>query len=280
MRIINTKEIESKLVDLIGRTALNVRPDVLAFFKKAYQTEENLIAKDIFGKLIENEKLAKKNKVPYCQDTGLEVIFFEIGQDVKLEGNYIGKVINLAVAKACKKYFLRASVVKDPLKRQNTKNNSPAVIHYEIVPGDQIKISCLVKGFGSENKSKVFMLNPTTLIDDLKQIIIKSVKEVGPDACPPYLIGIGIGGTLDHAVFLSKKACLEKIGKRNSQPHLRKLEDELLLALNNLGIGPLGFGGQFSVMDVKIKMYPTHIAGLPIAIHFACHALRSGGIII
>lgn len=280
MRVINTNEIEAKVVDLIGQAALNVRPDVIAFFKNAYKQEEDPTAKEIFAKLIENSKLAKKNQVPYCQDTGLEVIFCDIGQEVKLEGKFIGQAINTAVAKACKKYFLRASVVKDPLNRVNTKNNSPAVIHYEIVPGDKIKITTLVKGFGSENKSKVFLLNPTISQEELKAIIIKSVKEVGADACPPYLLGIGLGGTLDQAVLLSKKACLEKIGKKNPMSHLRKLEENLKQELNNLNIGPLGFGGKFTVMDVKIKTYPTHIAGMPLALHFACHALRSSSILI
>ena len=279
IRTIQTKEISKIVEKLVIDTALYLRPDVLRFYKKAMQNETNEQAKFVLNNLIENAKLAKKNKVPYCQDTGMEIIYCEIGQDVHIAGGSLEKALNKGVQTASKKAYLRQSVVKDPIQRENTKTNTPALTHYKIVPGTKLKLSCIAKGFGSENKGQVKMLNPTASIQTIQDTILEIIENAGANACPPFLVGVGLGGTMDKACELAKEALLLPLGKRHKKTHLAQLENDLVKAANKLNIGPLGFGGKTTVMDIKIKEYATHIAGLPVAVNIGCHAVRTKTII-
>jgi fumarate hydratase subunit alpha len=280
MRTITTKEITKIVQDLVIDTALYLRPDVLRFYQQAIKKETNPRVKFIFEQLIKNAKLAKKNKVPYCQDTGLEIIYCEIGQDIHITGGSLEKAIQSGVKQASKAAYLRQSIVNDPILRENTQTNTPALIHYKIVPGAKIKFTCLAKGFGCENKGAVKMLNPTADIHTIKETILEIIKNAGANACPPFLVGIGLGGTMDKACSLAKEAICQPLGKRHAKAHLAELEEDLTSAANKLNLGPLGFGGKTTVMDVKIKEYATHIAGLPVAVNIGCHAVRSKSITV
>ncbi len=284
MRNIDVKHITELVEDLVRDTVFSVRKDVEDYFKQALKLAKDKYKNNqdpkqanivfVWQQLCENLRLAKQNKVPYCQDTGQAVFFVEIGDNVHINGN-ITKAINLGLQKASKKYFLRASIVKDPILRENTKTNSPAQINYEIVKGEKLKISILLKGGGSENKSKLVLLNPTATKEEIQSEVIKIVKEIGSDACPPYVVGIGLGGSSDKALLIAKKALLRPLKQKNSQKHLQQMEEELLRKLNDFEIGPLGFGGNAGIMAVKINALPTHIAILPMAVSISCHALRS-----
>jgi fumarate hydratase subunit alpha len=245
----------------------------------AKQRETNSRAKRILEDIIQNALIAKKEKLAICQDTGLPVVFLEIGQDVKFTGRDLNRAIQRGIELGYKKASLRNSIILDPLIREGSVKFSPGVIHIDLVKGDKVKITVLPKGFGCENKSSLKMFNPTADIYEIKKFIVDTVKSCGPDACPPYVIGVGIGGTADYASLLAKKALLKKVTS-NQKPVTRnipyiRLERELLLAINRLGIGPMGLGGKTTALTVNILTYPTHIAGLPVAVNISCHALRS-----
>jgi len=247
----------------------------LSALKTARVHERTTRAKNILSVLIENSRIAKTKKIPICQDTGLAIVFVEIGQDVRVKGS-LTDAINEGVKRGYEKGYLRSSVVDDPILRNKSKYNTPAVIHYNVVSGDKIKITVMPKGFGSENKSKTYMLLPTSQPKDIiKAVAEGAVTLAGPDACPPFVIGVGIGGTLDKAVELSKKALLLPIGFKHKDKHINKLTRYMLKAVNSLSIGPMGLGGKTTALGINVLTYPTHIAGLPVAINISCHALRS-----
>ena len=247
----------------------DVRARIVAF----YENEEWQPAKEALEKLIENYKIAERDSVPICQDTGVACVFVEIGQDVHVTGN-LNEAINEGVRQGYDEGYLRKSVVADPLRRKNTGDNTPAMIYYDIVSGDKLKITVAPKGFGSENMSRVTMLRPSDGIEGVKAFVIETVEKAGANPCPPIIVGVGIGGTFDKAALLAKKALLCPLGEKNADPFYEKLEDDLLEAVNDLGIGPQGFGGRTTALAVKILTMPTHIAGLPVAVNINCHVAR------
>ena len=226
------------------------------------------------GQLQENLKIAAEDMIPICQDTGMAVVFLEVGQDVHLEGAGLEDAVNEGVRKGYTEGFLRKSVVGDPLLRENTKDNTPAVIHTRIVPGDKVKITVAPKGFGSENMSRIFMLKPAEGTEGVKNAVLTAVKDAGPNACPPMVVGVGIGGTFEKCAALAKEALVRELGSRSEIPHIRDMEEELLQKINRLGIGPGGLGGTTTALAVNINTYPTHIAGLPVAVNICCHVNR------
>ena len=275
MRIINTKDIREVVAKLCKQACYVVTPDLKAAFTKAQSSESSSLGKDILGKILQNAKLAEEGVAPICQDTGMTVIFVQIGQDVHIEGGYIEDAINEGIAEGYIEGYLRKSVVAEPLfERKNTTNNTPAVIHTRIVPGDKLKIKVAPKGFGSENKSVLKMLVPADGIEGVKKVFLEAVKYAGPNACPPLTIGVGIGGTMDKAALLAKEAAVRSVDSKNSDPRYAKLEDELLELACKTGVGPQGLGGDTTAVKVNVEWYPTHIAGLPVAININCHAAR------
>lgn len=268
MRVIPANKIRDTVADLCVQANLFLRRDVLARLKDAYLKETNKKAKRILGAILKNASIAKKEKLAICQDTGMPVVFLEVGQGVKIAGD-LKKAVNKGIELGYKNGYLRNSIIRDPLFRESP-GYSPGVIHIDIVTGNKLKITVLPKGFGCENKAQLKMFNPTAKLEELKGFIIDAVKSAGPDACPPYVVGVGIGGTADYAVFLAKKALLKKVASRTG-----KLEQELLRKMNKLNIGPMGLGGRNTVLGVNIETYSTHIAGLPVAVNISCHALRS-----
>lgn len=271
MRIIAAKKMQDAVADLCIQANLYLRRDVLSELKRAYKREKNKRAKDILRAIIENARIAKNEKLAICQDTGMPVVFLEIGQEVGIKGD-LKAAVDKGIMEGYRKASLRNSIIKNPLSRK-TPGYSPAVIHTEIAKGNKVKIAVLPKGFGCENKSQLKMFKPTARIEEIKKFIIDSVRSAGPDACPPYVVGIGIGGTADYAGLLAKKALLRKLGARSSE--LGGLEINLLTSINKLNIGPMGLGGKATCLAVAIETYPTHIAGLPVAVNISCHALRS-----
>ncbi|WP_107785810.1 fumarate hydratase [Campylobacter concisus] len=275
MRIINTKDIREVVAKLCKQACYVVTPDLKAAFTKAQSNESSSLGKDILGKILQNAKLAEEGVAPICQDTGMTVVFVQIGQDVHIEGGYIEDAINEGIAEGYIEGYLRKSVVAEPLfERKNTTNNTPAVIHTRIVPGDKLKIKVAPKGFGSENKSVLKMLVPADGIEGVKKVFLEAVKYAGPNACPPLTIGVGIGGTMDKAALLAKEAAVRSVDSKNSDPRYAKLEDELLELACKTGVGPQGLGGDTTAVKVNVEWYPTHIAGLPVAININCHAAR------
>lgn len=272
MKIISVDKIKETVSELCIQANAVLRRDVLAQLKSAYAKETNKRAKDILKAIIKNAAIAKKEKLAICQDTGLPCVFIELGQNVKISGD-LKSAINKGAELGYKKGYLRNSVVKDPLSR-GKPDYQPAIIHIDIVPGNKLKITVLPKGFGCENKTQLKMFKPTAKIDEIKKFIIEAVKNAGPDACPPYVAGVGIGGTADYACLLAKKALLRRLRAQGAQG-LRVLESELLKEINRLNIGPMGLGGKTTCLGVNIETYPTHISGLPVAINLSCHALRS-----
>jgi len=271
MRIIAAKKMQDAVADLCIQANLYLRRDVLSELKRAYKREKNKRAKDILRAIIENARIAKNEKLAICQDTGMPVVFLEIGQEVGIKGD-LKAAVDKGIMEGYRKASLRNSIIKNPLSRK-TPGYSPAVIHTKIAKGNKVKIAVLPKGFGCENKSQLKMFKPTARIEEIKKFIIDSVRSAGPDACPPYVVGIGIGGTADYAGLLAKKALLRKLGARSSE--LGGLEINLLTSINKLNIGPMGLGGKATCLAVAIETYPTHIAGLPVAVNISCHALRS-----
>lgn len=238
------------------------------------QTEKSPLGRQILCQLQENLEIAGKDRIPICQDTGMAIVFLEVGQDVHFEGGSVEDAINEGVRQGYVEGYLRKSVVKDPLIRENTKDNTPAVIHTSIVPGDQVKITLTPKGFGSENMSKIFMLKPADGIEGVKEAVISAVRDAGPNACPPVVVGVGIGGTFEKCAIMAKHALTREWGVHSDIPYVKEMEEELLTKINKLGIGPGGLGGTTTAFAVNIETYPTHIAGLPVAVSICCHVNR------
>ena len=280
MRKVNVNKIKDAVWELCVEANTKLRADILRALKAARRIETHKTSKRILNILLENAKIAKREKRAICQDTGLVSVYIEIGQDVRLVGGSLAGAVNKGVRKAYKEAFLRKSVVRSPLLRVNTATNTPSMIYTEIVKGERLKITVVPKGFGSENKSAIKMLDPTEGEKEIISFVLDVVKKAGPDACPPYILGIGLGGTFDKAPFLAKKALAFPIDRPNPRRHLRKLENEILKKVNKLGIGPMGFGTKTTCMGVNILEYPTHIAGLPVAVNVSCHVTRSASRII
>jgi len=278
-RLIKPNIICNAVASTVVDAALKLRPDVVASLQSALKQEKSKKARNTLKIILDNAQLAKRNRIPICQDTGMAIIYCDIGRDVRIQGD-IDKAITDGVKKGTRKGALRRSIVNDPIDRANTKTNTPIIIHYRFCRGEKIKISVMLKGFGCENKGQVVMLNPTASVTEIKEHIIRIIKEAGANACPPFIVGVGLGGTMDKACELAKEVLLKKLGKRHTIKKYADIEKDLIKKSNSLNIGPLGFGGKTTVLDVKIKQYPTHIAGLPLAVNISCHALRSKSVII
>lgn len=274
MRKVNVKKIIETVKNLSIEANYFLGSDIKESLKKCKEAETYELAGQVLDKIILNSEIAKNEQMPMCQDTGMACVFVEIGQDVHIVGGKLEDAINEGVRRGYAEGFLRKSVVKDPVRRVNTNDNTPAVIYYDIVDGDQIKITLAPKGFGSENMSKIGMLKPSDGLDGVKKFIIDTVKAAGPNPCPPMVVGVGIGGTFDKAAYLAKKALIRPIDTWNKDEFYKNLEEELLEKINELGIGPQGFGGRTTALGLNIEVYPTHIAGLPVAVNINCHATR------
>ena len=274
IRTIQTDEITKNIKEMCIQANHYLSADMDAAMKHAADTEQSELGKKILNQLQDNLKIADEEMIPICQDTGMVVIFLEVGQDVHFEGTAIEDAVNEGVRQGYTEGFLRKSVVGDPLIRENTKDNTPAVIHYSIVPGDQVKITMAPKGFGSENMSRVFMLKPADGIEGVKHAILTAVKDAGPNACPPMVVGVGIGGTFEKCALLAKQALTRPVDEHSDIPYVKDLEEEMLSKINQLGIGPGGLGGTTTALAVNINTYPTHIAGLPVAVNICCHVNR------
>lgn len=274
MREVHVQNITELVSKLCIDSNYYLSPDIEESFHKSLKVEENTISKNIINTLIENADVARKEKLPMCQDTGFTVVFLEIGQDVHIVGGDITEAVNKGVALGYEKGYLRKSVVKDPINRINTNDNTPAVIHFNIVKGSDIKVTVAPKGFGSENAGAVKMLKPSQGIEGVKDFIIETVANTGPNACPPLIVGVGVGGTMEKAALMAKKSLLREVGSKNQDSYWAGIEDELLIKINELNIGPGGFGGKTTALTVFIDTYPTHIAGLPVAVNISCHATR------
>ncbi len=279
MREIEAKKIREAVKSLAIKANFSLREDILSALKKAFSREKKPYAKRTLKILIDNAKIAKSERIPICQDTGFAEVFCNIGGDVHVRGD-IARAITEGIKLAYAEGFLRKSVVSDPILRKNTGTNTPCVIHYDIVKGDKIKLAVLPKGFGSENASTVTMLRPTASEAEIITHIVEAVKSSAADACPPIVVGIGIGGTLDKAALLAMKAILRPIGKKSPKKHIARMEREILMRLNKTDIGPAGLGGKTTCLGVNILPFPTHIAGLPVCIKISCHATRSASSII
>ncbi|WP_195986972.1 fumarate hydratase [Clostridium sp. D53t1_180928_C8] len=274
MREIHISEIINTVKELCIESNYYLSKDVKEALTNAKANETWPLAENVLDQLILNSNIAQNENMPICQDTGMACIFVEIGQEVHIVGGLLNDAINEGVRKGYDEGFLRKSVVKDPINRVNTKDNTPAIIYYDIVSGDKLKITVAPKGFGSENMSRIKMLKPSDGLQGVKDFIIETVKLAGPNPCPPIIIGVGIGGTFDKAAYLAKKALIRPVNKRNNEKFYSNLEQELLETINKLGIGPQGFGGKTTALGINIETYPTHIAGLPVAVNINCHATR------
>ena len=274
IRTIDTAQITSNIKEMCIHANHYLSSDMEDALKNAESTEKSPLGKKILGQLEENLEIADKEVIPICQDTGMAVIFMEIGQDVHFEGENLEDAINEGVRQGYTEGYLRKSVVKDPILRENTKDNTPAIVHYSIVPGDKVKITVAPKGFGSENMSRIFMLKPADGIEGVKEAILTAVRDAGPNACPPMVVGVGIGGTFEKCALMAKEALTREAGSHSEIPYVKDLEEELLEKINGLGIGPGGLGGTTTAMAVNINTYPTHIAGLPVAVNICCHVNR------
>ncbi len=274
IRTVDTNVITQNVKEMCIEANHYLSGDMDKAMKCALDTEKSELGKKILNQLQDNLKIAAEEMIPICQDTGMAVIFLEVGQDVHFEGAAIEDAVNEGVRQGYIEGFLRKSVVGDPIIRENTKDNTPAVIHYSIVPGDKVKITIAPKGFGSENMSRVFMLKPADGIEGVKNAILTAVKDAGPNACPPMVVGVGVGGTFEKCALLSKKALTRPVGEHSEIPYVKELEEEMLEKINKLGIGPGGLGGTTTALAVNINTYPTHIAGLPVAINICCHVNR------
>ncbi len=274
MREINVSEITDNIKELCIKANHFLSPDMTKALNCAVAQEESALGRKVLDSLKENLEIAGQDMIPICQDTGMAVVFINIGQDVHLTGDNLEDAINEGVRRGYVDGFLRKSVVSDPIERVNTKDNTPAVIHYSIVPGDKVEITLAPKGFGSENMSRVFMLKPADGIEGVKNAVLTAVKDAGPNACPPMVIGVGIGGTFEKCAILAKKALTRPAGEHSEIPYVKALEEELLERINKTGIGPGGLGGTQTAFAVNVLTYPTHIAGLPVAINICCHVNR------
>ena len=274
MREIEVQKLTDNIRDMCIEAVHELSQDMLDVFQSACESEKSPLGKKILEQLQENLKIAKEDRIPICQDTGMAVVFLEVGQDVHFTGGNVENAVNEGVRRGYVEGYLRKSVVGDPIIRENTKDNTPAVVYYEIVPGDQVKITVAPKGFGSENMSRIFMLKPADGIDGVRQAILTAVKDAGPNACPPMVVGVGIVGTFEKCALLAKKALTRNAGERSSIPYVADLEREMLEKINKLGIGPGGLGGSTTALAVNINTYATHIAGLPVAVNICCHVNR------
>lgn len=274
MRMIDVKDITQNIREMCIEANHYLSEDMKCALDKAKRDEKAPLGKQILEQLEENMKIAGEDMIPICQDTGMAVIFMEIGQDVHFEGGSLEDAVNEGVRQGYVEGYLRKSVVKDPIYRENTKDNTPAVIHYEMVPGDHVTITVAPKGFGSENMSRVFMLKPADGIEGVKNAILTTVKDAGPNACPPMVVGVGIGGTFEKCALMAKKALTRPVDQHSDIPYVKEMEEELLRKINASGIGPGGLGGSTTALAVNINTYPTHIAGLPVAINICCHVNR------
>lgn len=274
IRTIQTDEITKNIKEMCIEANHFLSEDMKKVFKNAVDSEESPLGKQVLNQLNENLSIAASDMIPICQDTGMAVIFINVGQEVHFTGGDITDAINEGVREGYVEGYLRKSVVSDPLIRENTKDNTPAVIHYSIVPGDEVEITVAPKGFGSENMSRVFMLKPADGIEGVKNAILTAVKDAGPNACPPMVVGVGIGGTFEKCAILAKKALTRNLEEKSDIEYVRNLESEMLEKINKLGIGPGGLGGTQTALAVNIETYPTHIAGLPVAVNICCHVNR------
>ncbi len=274
MRTINVEKVTETVKEMCIEATHFLSPDMEKALNNSYENEQSPLGKQIIGQLKENLSIAGEDMIPICQDTGMAIIFMKIGQDVHFEGGNLEAAINEGVRRGYVDGFLRKSVVSDPIIRENTKDNTPAVIYYELVDGEKVDITFAPKGFGSENMSKIYMLKPADGIEGVKEAILNTVKEAGPNACPPMVVGVCIGGTFDKCAVLSKKALTREVGKHSDIPYVRDLEIEMLEKINSLGIGPGGLGGTQTAFAVNIETYPTHIAGMPVAVNICCHVNR------
>jgi len=274
MREVNVSIITDNIKEMCIEANHFLTDDMKNVFENAVKKEESALGKQVLGQLEENLKIAGEDMIPICQDTGMAVVFINVGQDVHLTGGDITDAINEGVRRGYVDGYLRKSVVKDPIYRENTKDNTPAVIHFNIVDGDQVDITVAPKGFGSENMSRVFMLKPADGIEGVKEAILTAVKDAGPNACPPMVVGVGIGGTFEKCAYLAKKALTRDLNEESPVEYVRDLEKEMLEKINKLGIGPGGLGGTQTALAINIETYPTHIAGLPVAVNICCHVNR------
>lgn len=274
MRTIQTSEITQNIKEMCIEANHFLTPDMDAALKNAVLNEKSKLGQQILNQLQDNLTIAGEDMIPICQDTGMAVVFMEIGQDVHFEGGSLEEAIHEGVRQGYIEGFLRKSVVKDPLIRENTKDNTPAIIHYDIVSGDKVKITVAPKGFGSENMSRVFMLKPADGIEGVKNAILTAVKDAGPNACPPMVVGVGVGGTFEKCALMAKKALTRPVNERSDIPYVKEMEEELLEKINKTGIGPGGLGGTTTALAVNINTYATHIAGLPVAVNICCHVNR------
>ena len=274
MRIINVNTITQNIKDMCIKANHFLAEDMDQAMKHALDTEQSPLGRQILDQLQDNLKIAAEDMIPICQDTGMAVVFLKVGQDVHFEGGSLEDAVNEGVRQGYVEGFLRKSVVADPIIRENTKDNTPAVIHYSIVPGDKVEIKVAPKGFGSENMSRIFMLKPADGEEGVKKSVIQAVKDAGPNACPPMVVGVGLGGSFEKAAFLAKKALTRNLDTPSEKPHIAKLEKELLEEINQLGIGPGGLGGSTTALGLNIETYPTHIAGMPLAVNICCHVNR------
>ena len=274
IRTVNTDDIVKNIKEMCIEANHYLSKDMDKALKEATASEKSELGRKILNQLQENLKIADEEMIPICQDTGMAVIFLEVGQDVHFEGMAIEDAVNEGVRQGYTEGYLRKSVVGDPIIRENTKDNTPAVIHYSIVPGNKVKITLAPKGFGSENMSRVFMLKPADGIEGVKNAILTAVKDAGPNACPPMVVGVGVGGTFEKCAILAKKALTRPVGEHSAIPYVRELEEEMLTKINQLGIGPGGLGGTTTALAVNINTYATHIAGLPVAVNICCHVNR------
>lgn len=274
MREVNVSIITDNIKEMCIEANHFLTDDMKNVFENAVKNEESALGKQVLGQLEENLKVAGEDMIPICQDTGMAVVFINVGQDVHLTGGDITDAINEGVRRGYVEGYLRKSVVKDPIYRENTKDNTPAVIHFNIVPGDKVDITVAPKGFGSENMSRVFMLKPADGIEGVKEAILTAVKDAGPNACPPMVVGVGIGGTFEKCAYLAKKALTRDLNEESPVEYVRNLEKEMLEKINKLGIGSGGLGGTQTALAINIETYPTHIAGLPVAVNICCHVNR------
>ena len=274
LRTVNVKEVTAAIKEMCIEANHFLSDDMAARMKKAVDEEESPLGKQILTQLQENLQIAGDDMIPICQDTGMAVVFIKVGQEVHFEGGSLTDAINQGVHDGYVDGFLRKSVVKDPIFRENTKDNTPAIIHYEIVEGDRVDITLAPKGFGSENMSRVFMLKPADGIEGVKNAILTAVRDAGPNACPPMVVGVGIGGTFEKCAIMAKHALTRNLNEHSEIPYVADLEEEMLKRINGLGIGPGGLGGTVTALSVNVETYPTHIAGLPVAINICCHVNR------
>ncbi|MGM0502680.1 MAG: fumarate hydratase [Bacillota bacterium] len=275
MRSIEAEQITTTVAQLCKDSNYNLGADVISAYQESLEQETSEVAAEILEQLIENAKIARQKEVPICQDTGMAVVFLELGQEVEIVGDDLTTAVNKGVKQGYTEGYLRKSVVSDPLiERNNTGDNTPAVIHTEIVPGSNLKITVAPKGFGSENMSQMKMFNPTAGAEKVKDFIINVVEDAGPNPCPPVIVGVGIGGTIDKAALLAKKSLLRDVGEHNADPQYKALEEDLLAEINNTGVGPQGLGGRTTALAVNIEEFPTHIAGLPVVVNINCHVAR------